>query len=1716
MTRFATLSSILLGLFFNVFVINSSNAQTKTIEPGSVIINMGVTPQTYANGLRPYGLVYELLTNQKVPVLWSINQSITNGNNKGKDGIDFTVDGINFRGGPFVIERRYATIPAVQAAIASFAATGVVVHTTSASVSIPVYKELTSAPIWALDTDNGSIARGYLNRAGIPANASIFISPQNLGACNDLYVMPHADPVWSSHSNLYTWNDVHDGWIWSACHAVSALENTINPNNTTQQMNFLSTRDANKITPLPWPSNSLVLWGNHNDGILPFTYNDNEHASPYMQFMANLDAATTNGSEQIYLPIVGQGWRSSTTVAVSKASAQIPSLSPGPAAVVAYGRGLGDPNRGKVMYQGGHNHDRGNNTHSVAAMRAFLNFSFDSPTEKKPTVTNNITLPEFIYSGESTSLDISASSPAGATISSTQWTSTCGGTFSNPNSATTTFTAPTLAPNIPEQNCLITVTVTDSCGRVNFQTTSVPIRGVPVANDDLYFTYNNTPILLTPLANDTAPNNDLDPASLTNITPLNPTGGTFVINSNGTINFTPTAGFTGNVTLEYEICDSTSPIPLCDTATITVTVFGNPCEENEITASVTRYGSSIVSSSNWDNVNNALGAPDNLGSRSRSGGQMIINLGGPAFIGSEIRFRIYRDNTGVPVAGTIDKSTTTTFPQNPVNVATNATLAAPDIVTLTVTQPGIQYVRLTGVDRFAIESVTYSQRQCLGIPIATDDTKLYTPGTPVTVDVLSNDILYQGTALNPATVSIVGGTDTNSSGFNNQKVVAGEGTWTVNETTGEITFSPEVGFTGVPTPIQYTVRDNNNLTSTTANVILETTPVAVNDTDTYIIGLPKDVHILDNDLPGSFALVPSTISIVGGDDTNSTGFNNQRVVAGQGTWTVDEVIGIIRFTPEAGFTGNPTPISYTVQNVNGQETNEATVTLTGVFQTVENEDLVPDINATFINVEVTGNLSTNDFTGVGTDYDISSTLVSSPGGSSFTLNINDDGTYTFTGDLPGVYEYLIEVCGQDQTSPCPTEFLTIIVIDPDAENVPPFAHTDLAITLQGQPVTLNTLSNDAAGTPGANLVPSTVSIVAGTAPDAGTVGTLSVNSATGEITFTPVANFTGIVEYRYEVCDDQSPPNCATALQRITVYPDGTLNALLASDDFAFTVGTEPATGNALLNDTSLDGGTLTATVQSTLIAGVGTLELSADGSFEFIGEPGFTGPVNFPYEVCDDATPQQCANATIYILVRDLNMSLSLTIGPCWRMLSSPFQGMTYNDLLGHIWTQGVQGSDFPNGEPNIFIWSNDQPDIDGAGWRLPDDMNDIIPPGTGLLVSVFTDDEFGVPGSWDKEFTYRGLEHETGAAPVMNKNPGGWTLVGNPFGTTVDFNQLNKSSLTDVAYVYDRSLAGGGGWRATDGTFGELPDGLIAPFQGFFVQTDSDPEFASLSLLNFPREAKTTGGQFYGKEKEKENYVRLELMGESLYSSSWITFSERGEFTRIKGDAYKLEPFTEEFVLLGTRKQDEIFDIGHFPAIDEQLQIPLAIETTTPGRYTLTVSDLELPMNKNLVLIDTERSEIIPLTKDMRYEFRVNQASKIGNPITENFLSCSSTGLDLANAFYPQKVEGVQTHRFIIREAGGLDDHFELPNNISLNQNFPNPFNPTTQITYNLPAQADVRLDIYDMTGRLVVTLVDGSVHAGSHTVTFDAANLSSGIYIYRLQVGGAVISRKLTLLK
>jgi uncharacterized repeat protein (TIGR01451 family) len=439
--------------------------EMRTFPANSYVIDMGQATQTIGNALKPYGLLYDLVTNQRIPVAWAIDSAkddfrfATTGP---VDLVDFaaTADHDNnpatpsvskdYIGGPFVINGDFVT-PAVLTAINTWRAQGVVVDKITAPFTAEIYDDVTSFPRAVLDLQNGSIVTGYYANAGVPATSYVLGNPTNLNSCYDLYVNPHGDPqdwVPSWRAALVNFVDNQKGGLWAACHSVSAYEDNLIFD---QNMKFLST--------------GLIPWGSHSAGTPAYEYNAAAANDPIMQILDRVDLATTNGSEQIYIPTAGMQWRPTTTVAVyDNNHPQNPVAAPAPpqqaAAVVAYGYAYGDPTNGFVMYEAGHAHNKATAADNIAAQRAYFNFLAFQGTLHAPDI--DIALPS-IVAGQNATLTATISGGSGS--GTYQWVSANGSVFSQPTGTWTAGTPITTNFLLSVPRDTIKLLVTDSCGR---------------------------------------------------------------------------------------------------------------------------------------------------------------------------------------------------------------------------------------------------------------------------------------------------------------------------------------------------------------------------------------------------------------------------------------------------------------------------------------------------------------------------------------------------------------------------------------------------------------------------------------------------------------------------------------------------------------------------------------------------------------------------------------------------------------------------------------------------------------------------------------------------------------------------------------------------------------------------------------------------------------------------------------------------------------------------------------------------------------------------------------------------------------------------------------------------------------------------------------------------------------------------------------------------
>jgi len=435
---------------------------------------------------------------------------------------------------------------------------------------------------------------------------------------------------------------------------------------------------------------------------------------------------------------------------------------------------------------------------------------------------------------------------------------------------------------------------------------------------------------------------------------------------------------------------------------------------------------------------------------------------------------------------------------------------------------------------------------------------------------------------------------------------------TYNTNTGA--YTPDPTFVGKDS-LQYTVCDNQTPAKCSSawqyiTVVPAGSPNSVTVTagDIYVqtpYGTPANGNVNNNNPNGPYTIAPQTDTVPG---------KGSFKLASDGSYT---------FTPAPGFSG-PVDFPYTIcDTVAAPNKTCATATVHALVQP-QQPVYNPDFAVTYPNTPTTGDVSTNDKIPNGATYGTPAPRPSNP--SACAPTVTSTGAYTFNCSTPGVYVFDVPVCEPAPSMICTSEPLTITVLNPNDPNPGPVANPGYSTVKQGDSVVIPiNANNKCQNGPGCTLNNPTVQ----TPPSHGTY-----NTNTG--VYTPAPTFVGKDSLQYTVCDNQTPAKCASAWQYITVVPAGSPNitTVTASDIYVQTPYGIPANGNVNNNNPN---GPYTIAPQTDTVPGKGSFTLASDGSYTFTPAPGFSGPVDFPYTICDTvAAPNKtCATATVHALVQ-------------------------------------------------------------------------------------------------------------------------------------------------------------------------------------------------------------------------------------------------------------------------------------------------------------------------------------------------------------------------------------------------------------------------------------------------------------------------------------------------
>lgn len=291
-----------------------------------------------------------------------------------------------------------------------------------------------------------------------------------------------------------------------------------------------------------------------------------------------------------------------------------------------------------------------------------------------------------------------------------------------------------------------------------------------------------------------------------------------------------------------------------------------------------------------------------------------------------------------------------------------------------------------------------------------------------------------------------------------------------------------------------------------------------------------------------------------------------------------------------------------------------------------------------------------------------------------------------------------------------------------------------------------------------------------------------------------------------------------------------------------------------------------------------------------------------------------------------------------------------------------------------------------------------------------------------------------------------------------------------------------------------------------------------------------------------ETPNYKDGFLMGDNLVAAAYYRDQLQGQNT-----TYKITtPSGSTF----RNWNHSLSEIPHYSAsywywsypLPTQAEIGLwtfeAVFQNEIYRHNFSVSDpdtrpisvyLESPQNGAEALETSQLLRWVPLADADEYEIVISKEDNFNQPVVEETL-LNSRDFDFQNldenTVYYWKVRArnehgtgswSETRTFNTGLSTSInDENTELPAEPGLSQNYPNPFNPSTQISYKLPRSTYVQLKVYNLLGEEVASLENSQKRAGTHSVTFDASGLSSGIYYYRLQTSDFLEVKSMTLIK
>jgi hypothetical protein len=417
------------------------------------------------------------------------------------------------------------------------------------------------------------------------------------------------------------------------------------------------------------------------------------------------------------------------------------------------------------------------------------------------------------------------------------------------------------------------------------------------------------------------------------------------------------------------------------------------------------------------------------------------------------------------------------------------------------------------------------------------------------------------------------------------------------------------------------------------------------------------------------------------------------------------------------------------------------------------------------------------------------------------------------------------------------------------------------------------------------------------------------------------------------------------------------------------------------------------------------------------------------------------------------------------WRMLASPVSGATVEDWNSHFGVQGAAG--LPHAWAAVNLYSG----YDGSEWVPANQAADAIASGRGVLWYRF-------PGP-EKEAGLFGHEPESDVDVPLHADGNRWNLMGNPFASAIEVSALRMDGdAPDAVAVWTAGDGTGpGSWLlSTDPGF----DGILAAWQGFMVWNGGE---TPASIFRIPHAAKTSGGTL---RKEHPSASVLPLALSRFEADRWVLHDRSAQLWFGRAPRIGIPRLVSLEPMAGGLSfgHQSVAAVEHTDA--GAARIPLTAHLPESGLWRVQWEAGRMPADWHLRIVDKALGVETAFDEESAYGFQ------------------SDPG-EIRGRF---EILAIPMSTSIVSEP--------LADGIRLTEAWPNPFNPSTVVGWQLSVGGRTSVIVYDLLGREIAVLVDATLPAGEHNVRFDAGNLPSGLYLVRLESGGRSDTRRITLLK